>query len=363
MKAYFLLRQSVPLMYLHLAAIDRKDPPELLDWLQGRKEYCLLDDQEFEQAKNFKGAIVLTSRLRDGEEVGIVFGPRQKWPKEFRRFRKYFDEVANRLEEQTNITEERWLAWVDRPKDLANFALPQMSDRKIRLFAVACCELAAHRMIDPRSQRAVELALRHANGTANDDELSAAADEAYAVTLSIMNQKSRETGGTGQSSPEYGAAALAANATSSFDRTPTTDSPDGWVSMCAGGITVSDFLISHTIQAVDDVKTVTAELTRALHDICGNPFQPVAANSAWQSPGLRALAQRIYDTKSFDRLPELGDALAEAGCNDRAILEHCHLPGPHVRGCWVLDLVLGYVTFVKPIEPRTPWWEMGDDDP
>ena len=55
------------------------------------------------------------------------------------------------------------------------------------------------------------------------------------------------------------------------------------------------------------------------------------------------LAQGIYDDLEGERMPVLGDALEEAGCEDEVILEHCRQPGTHVRGCWVLDLVLGKV--------------------
>ena len=53
------------------------------------------------------------------------------------------------------------------------------------------------------------------------------------------------------------------------------------------------------------------------------------------------LAQVIYDEHAFDRMPELADALEDAGCTNAEILAHCRQPGPHVRGCWALDLVLG----------------------
>jgi hypothetical protein len=53
------------------------------------------------------------------------------------------------------------------------------------------------------------------------------------------------------------------------------------------------------------------------------------------------LAQGIYDERAFERLPILADALEDAGCTDAAILVHCRGPGPHVRGCWVVDLILG----------------------
>jgi hypothetical protein len=81
--------------------------------------------------------------------------------------------------------------------------------------------------------------------------------------------------------------------------------------------------------------------TRLLLDMIGNPFRPVTLNAEWLTPTVTALAQLVYDERAFDRLPILADALEDAGCNDRAILDHCRCPGPHVRGCWVVDLVLG----------------------
>jgi hypothetical protein len=53
------------------------------------------------------------------------------------------------------------------------------------------------------------------------------------------------------------------------------------------------------------------------------------------------LARLIYDERGFERMLELADALEEAGCDNDGILSHCRGPGPHVRGCWVVDLVLG----------------------
>ena len=62
---------------------------------------------------------------------------------------------------------------------------------------------------------------------------------------------------------------------------------------------------------------------------------------AWNGGTIPALATAIYDEQTFDRMPILADALEDAGCDNRDILDHCRGPGPHVRGCWVLDLLLG----------------------
>jgi hypothetical protein len=81
--------------------------------------------------------------------------------------------------------------------------------------------------------------------------------------------------------------------------------------------------------------------TQFAHDIYGNPFRPAVLDSRWSSADAVALARAIYDDRAFDRLPILADSLIEAGCDDEQILDHCRGSGPHDRGCWVVDLVLG----------------------
>jgi len=78
-----------------------------------------------------------------------------------------------------------------------------------------------------------------------------------------------------------------------------------------------------------------------LRDIIGNPFRPVTLDPAWRTTTAIQLAQGMYDSRDFAAMPILADALQDAGCEDADILEHCRGNGPHVRGCWVVDLVLG----------------------
>jgi hypothetical protein len=61
---------------------------------------------------------------------------------------------------------------------------------------------------------------------------------------------------------------------------------------------------------------------------------------AWLTPTVTSLAQAIYDERAFDRMPVLADALEDAGCTSTDMLEHCRGGGEHVRGCWVVDLIL-----------------------
>jgi hypothetical protein len=84
-------------------------------------------------------------------------------------------------------------------------------------------------------------------------------------------------------------------------------------------------------------------IRRQLADLCrcvfGNPFRSVSSGS-WITPAAVTIAQDIYARRDFAALPLLADLLEEAGCPEQSVLDHCRHPGPHARGCWVVDLVL-----------------------
>jgi hypothetical protein len=86
---------------------------------------------------------------------------------------------------------------------------------------------------------------------------------------------------------------------------------------------------------------VQAQLLRC---VIANPFRPIPVVSpawlTWHDGCVARMAQLIYDERRFDELPILADALEEAGCDNADILNHCRRPGEHVRGCWVVDLLL-----------------------
>jgi hypothetical protein len=82
------------------------------------------------------------------------------------------------------------------------------------------------------------------------------------------------------------------------------------------------------------------EQTKLLRDIFGNPFRPITFNPSWLTSTVTALARQMYDSRDFSAMPILADALQDSGCDNAEILEHCRGPGPHVRGCWVVDKLL-----------------------
>jgi hypothetical protein len=80
---------------------------------------------------------------------------------------------------------------------------------------------------------------------------------------------------------------------------------------------------------------------RRFRCIFGNPFRPVSFSPEWRSGTTVALAGQMYESRDFSAMPILADAFQDAGCDNDHILSHCRGPGPHVRGCWVVDSVLG----------------------
>jgi hypothetical protein len=81
-------------------------------------------------------------------------------------------------------------------------------------------------------------------------------------------------------------------------------------------------------------------LSTVVRDLFGNPFRPITLNPTWLTSTVLSLAGQMYDSRDFCPMPILADALQDAGCDNADILQHCRGPGPHVRGCWVVDKLL-----------------------
>ena len=99
------------------------------------------------------------------------------------------------------------------------------------------------------------------------------------------------------------------------------------------------------VRAIAEERSIQTDLLRC---IFGNPFQAMEFDPAWVTATVASLAHAAYDERlepsyqlDHSRLAVLSDALEEAGCTDAAILDHLRSPGPHVRGCWVIDSILG----------------------
>jgi hypothetical protein len=99
------------------------------------------------------------------------------------------------------------------------------------------------------------------------------------------------------------------------------------------------------LQVVDEHETAWRFERKAqaslVRDVFGNPFRPVTLQPAWTTEAVQDLARRAY-AGNRDRLSLLADALERAGCDNAELLGHCREPGAHVRGCWVLDMLVGH---------------------
>jgi hypothetical protein len=210
------------------------------------------------------------------------------------------------------MTESEWLTCRD-PERLWRFCRDTVSPRKARLFAVACCRHVAARLADERLWTALAVAECHADQGTKRGELRAAEKQVEAVLAGVTNV---------------------------FDRMCVS----AFQNVVARYLAVPDVLRNTTVLNGVVVDLFFVEKGRLLRDVVGNPFDPVVLEPGWLAWGegmISRLAQGIYEENAFERLPILADALEEAGCTEAAILEHCRDPGQHVRGCWVVDQLLG----------------------
>lgn len=94
-----------------------------------------------------------------------------------------------------------------------------------------------------------------------------------------------------------------------------------------------------------DVGKLLEYLTRRqlafFRDVFENPYRPGWVDDEWRTSTVLTLARQMYESRDFTPMPILADALQDAGCDEEDILTHCRGEGPHVRGCWVVDLVVG----------------------
>ena len=215
------------------------------------------------------------------------------------------------------ITEMRW-ATEQRPDSvlyhvkMTNRKL--MTSRKIRLFGCGCYRLIWDQIRLPSIHRLVELAEARADRKVKQEEL----------------RKYRYAEGA-----------------------PPRDSPDYllrlYISSLLGPKVVPGYIAWLTRTAVNAAEFQNnsrwkecpeqADLVRC---VFGNPFRPVTFLPDWRTDTAVSLARQMYDSRDFGAMPILADALQDAGCDNDDVLNHCRDANQtHVRGCWVVDLVLG----------------------
>jgi hypothetical protein len=256
------------------------------------------------------------------------------------------------------MTETEWLTCTD-PKPMLEFVRGKTSDRKLRLLACACTRRALHLMRHERSRQALRMADRFADGRAAVAELDVARQAARAAVREDEARVPRPPRHDQASALQAAEAAVsAASAAADAAWVPPRHDPVrfaaqvSWHAISAlcladfaaadqGFVKWTDWLTPSAVQ-----EGIHAGLVR---DISGNLFRPFTIAPAWLSwrDGLVVrLAQAAYEERELpsghldpQRLAVLSDALEEAGA-DPELVAHLREPGPHVRGCHILDLLL-----------------------
>jgi hypothetical protein len=202
------------------------------------------------------------------------------------------------------VTETEWLTAED-PGTLPYEFLKQFNDRKLRLAAVAACRTVAHLLCD-RGRQSLEVAERYAESQVWREEC-AAAEQAVQALIPV------------EAFSAYGA-----------------------VSWAFASYPASQVMQMACLNAIAAGGFPPARYAHLLRDILGNPFrQAPVIDISWRTPAVLALATTIYNDQSFGDIPVLADALEEADCDEREWLAHLRGGGPHWRGCYVLDALLG----------------------
>jgi hypothetical protein len=257
------------------------------------------------------------------------------------------------------MAEDDWRArlpaWVreDRPLDepgwLAEFQMAFVldylggqaaHDRRMRLFASACCRRAWDLLRVGAARRVVELTEAYADGEATEADLRAANDSPEFAELDAVCG-----GAGGERTVRMSACVVDALNSARLLASPGEGIDSGLIVQGTTRKLANDFLRSSRSYQIarspgwDEAEFAAKE--RLLRDIFGNPFRPVAFPPAWRTSTAVVMARQIYESRDFGAMPILADALQDAGCEDADILGHCRGGGPHVRGCWVVDLVLG----------------------
>jgi hypothetical protein len=203
--------------------------------------------------------------------------------------------------------------------------------RKLALFAFACCRLVWDEVADGRSREAIETAERYIDGLASRDQLNETSLASHHARNSIGRTR-------GADRAKDHVRRVAANACWAATSALLGKGVSGEDVMMAAAESADVAVWAGLYADPLDARTGQAQLLRC---VVSNPFQPIAFDPAWRTQTAVAITRGMYDGRDFAAMPILADALQDAGCEHEGILDHCRKPGEHVRGCWVVDLVLG----------------------
>jgi hypothetical protein len=232
---------------------------------------------------------------------------------------------------EVSMTEAEWLVST-KMSPMLDYLKGKASDRRWILFSCGCVRRIWRLVSDQRCRSRVEVAERFVDGLASGEELNRAA-EAIEGADDLEDEAGNHTFQAVESIGYTGPLAALTVVSKASDSAcfAAATSPGKWSAEAWEAAEATE----HRVQMA------------LLRDIFGNPFHPVAFDSAWRTPNVVALATAAYEERLMPsgeldphRLSILADALEEVGAAEE-VVAHLRSDGPHVRGCWAVDLCLG----------------------
>jgi hypothetical protein len=220
-----------------------------------------------------------------------------------------------------NMNEAQWLKGQD-PWSMLEFLRGRTSERKFRLFASCCRRL--WQLLGPLRWEMVEVAEHNADAPKWRDPQRSFRGRLRALRAEEVAVDDQEDISAGRAVDALRCAdGLSAAVDAAYHARALTRVARFCGRLPGGG------------------RGERAAQAALVQEVFGNPFRPVTVEPAWRTADVVALARCIYEERAFERLAVLADALEEAGCTDHTLLDHCRSSAPHVRGCWLVDLLSG----------------------
>jgi len=239
------------------------------------------------------------------------------------------------------MTETEWLACTN-PKPMLAYIRGKATERKLRLFDVACCRRIWHLIQDEDSRKAIDVFEKYADGKADEVELDEARENSYDAHGAA--HRAATAAGWSASAWVTNAAANAASCVTFHSQDWLSDTSFFetaiWAARASAGPQVEGIWSdsAHPDRLAAEYQEQSGLLRHIFNSFHLLLIEPLWLS--WNDATVVSIAHRIYDGRRFSDLPILGDALQDAGCDQADILNHCRQPGEHVRGCWLVDLLL-----------------------